>query len=123
MKKLVFSQKLIKKEKLKENDKNIVIKVCKKNIFTKIKGRNIPADSSLIKIYVTTVEGAKRIVLLFDEEVQVGYFLFFRNKDDSVGKNISLRNPAFKKTLDIHLNLLGEDMAQENFEIVQLQEL
>lgn len=121
MKKLVFSQKLIKKEKLKEKDKHIIIKVCRKNIFTKIKGRNIPADASLIKIYVTTIQGAKRIVLLFDEEVQAGYFLFFRNKNDVIGKNISMKNPAFKKALDIHLNLLEQDMDQENFEIVQLQ--
>jgi hypothetical protein len=97
-----------------------VIEVCKKNIFTKIKGNKLPVDSSLIKIYATTVEGARRIVLLFDEKIKAGYFLFFRKKDDLIGKNVSIKNPEFKKELHKYLDILDSDIEENMFEIIEL---
>lgn len=120
MKRLVFSKQIVKKEKLTKKEQNIVVKVCKKNIFRKIKGNRLPADSSLIKIYATTIEGSRRIVLLFDEEGSIGYFLFFRKKDDVIGKNISIKNPEFKKALYKYLDILDIDIEGDMFEVIEL---
>jgi hypothetical protein len=119
MKSVVFSRHLIRKEQLTQKEIEIIVKVCKKDIFTKIKGENIPDESSLVKIYVTTIEGARRLVLLFDEKTNVKYFLFFRKKDDPIGKNVSIKNPKFKEKLYQYLRILDEDMMNDNFEIVE----
>ncbi len=120
MKTIVFAKRLIKKEKITLKEKSVIVKVCQKDIFTKIKGQNLPNTSSLIKIYATTIEGARRLVLVLDEEIGVGYVLFFRKKDDVIGKNISIKNPNFKKSLQKYLQILDEDMDNDNFEIVDL---
>ncbi len=120
MRLIVFAKSLIKKENITSQEKAVIIKVCQKSIFTKIKGQNMPNNSSLIKIYVTTLNGARRLVLILDEEIDVGYFLFFRKKDDSIGKNISIKNSEFKKALQQYLKLLDKDMDNNNFEIIKL---
>lgn len=120
MNKIVFANQITKKEKLTPLDVDNIVKVCKKDIFTRIKGEEIPDNSSLIKIYTTTLEGARRLVLILDEEIQVGHFLFYRKKDDSLGANISIKNPLFKKSLLHYLQLWNEDMEKESFEIVDL---
>ena len=120
MKKIIFSQKLIKKEKLSLKEKQLVIKVCQKNIFTKIKGRNLPSETSLIKMYVTTIEGARRLVMVLDEGLDVGYFLMYRKKDDTIGENVTLKNPAFEKALLQYLEILDVDMNNNNFEVIEL---
>lgn len=120
MKRIVFSHRILKKEKLLPKDIEVIVKVCEKDIFTKIKGENLLSESSLIKIYITTIEGAQRLVLILDEKINVGHFLLYRKKDDSVGKNISLKNPEFRKILKQYLNLWNEDMEKDNFEIIEL---
>lgn len=80
-----------------------------------IKGEHLPRASRLIKIYATTVRGARRIVFLVDVETQTGFFLFFRSKNDLIGKNISIKNPLFKKQLGTYLDLLSADIEAGNF--------
>ncbi len=120
MKRVVFTHRLIKKEKLSQTDIDVVIKSCKKGIFTPLKGVDIPSETSLIKIYVTTIQGARRIALLLDEEIGVAHFLFFRKKDDPIGKNMSIKNPVFKKTLKQYLQLWELDVKDDNFDIFEL---
>ncbi len=79
-------------------------------IFVAIKGESLPKGSRLIKLYATTVEGARRIVFLVDIETGTGFFLFYRSKNDSIGKNISIKNPEFKKRLLHYLDLLSTDI-------------
>lgn len=71
-------------------------------------------------MYVTTIEGSRRLVLVLDEKINVGYFLFFRKKDNPIGKKISIKNPEFKKVLQQYLQFLDEDMEGDNFQIIQL---
>jgi len=120
MKRIIFSNRLIKKENLSQKDIDIIIKSSQKNIFTKIKGDDLPKETSLIKIYVTTINEAKRLVFLLDEETSVGHFLFFRKKEDLLGKNISIKNPKFKEALRQYLKIWDEDMKNDNFEIIEL---
>jgi hypothetical protein len=120
MKRIVFSHQILKKEKLTQKDIAVIVKVCEKDIFKRIKGENIPSESSLIKIYTTTIEGARRLVLVLDEVINVGHFLFYRKKDDSIGKNISIKNPEFKKALHQYLKLWDKDMENNKFEIIEL---
>ena len=120
MKRIVFARQILKKEKITQKDIEVILKVCGKDIFQRIKGENLPTESSLIKIYATTIEGARRLVLILDESIQVGHFLFYRKKEDPIGKNISIKNPEFKKALQQYLKLWDEDMEKDNFEIVEL---
>ena len=120
MKRIVFSRQILKKEKVTSNDIEVILKVCEKNIFQRIKGEQLPAESSLIKIYATTIEGARRLVLILDESIGIEHFLFFRKKDDPIGKNISIKNPEFKQSLQNYLKLWDEDMAKDNFEILEI---
>lgn len=120
MKRIVFARQILKKEKITQKDIGVILKVCGKYIFQRIKGENLPTEYSLIKIYVTTIEGARRLVLILDESIQVGHFLFYRKKEDPIGKNISIKNPEFKKALQQYLKLWDEDMEKDNFEIVEL---
>ncbi len=117
---IVFTRTLVKNEYLSSEDVDVIVKSCKKCIFTRIKGKSLPTGSSLIKIYTTTIQGTRRIVILFDEESKAGHFLFFRSKDDSIGKNISIKNPSFKKLLQKYLILWDRDMESDNYDIIKL---
>ncbi len=120
MKKLVFSQQIVNKEKITTRDMVDILGVCMKNIFQRIKGDNLPTNASLVKIYVTTISGARRLVILFDESIQVGHFLFYRKKNDPIGKNISIKNPQFKKELTKYLKIWSEDIENDNFKVISL---
>ncbi len=52
-------------------------------------------DTHLIKVYSTTVSGARRIVYLMDTVSGDAFFLFFRTKNDPIGSNITIHNPVF----------------------------
>ncbi len=120
MKKIVLADQIVKKEKITRKNLGVIVKVIRKGIFKKIKGQNLPKDSSLIKVYATTVEGARRIVFLLDCEIDVVYFLFFRKKDDPIGKNISINNKFFKESLVKYLKILDQDIEDDNFEVVNI---
>lgn len=87
-----------------------ILKSYGEGIFATIKGESLPKGSRLIKLYATTVEGARRIVFLVDVETSTGFFLFYRSKNDAIGKNISIKNPEFKKRLLRYLDLLSADI-------------
>lgn len=80
-------------------------------IMVPIKGEALPKGSRLVKLYVTTIAGARRIVFLVDVETSTGFFLFYRGKNDTIGKNITIKNPAFRKRLLQYLDLLQADIA------------
>jgi len=113
--KIIFAQKLVEKEGLSNNDMKEVIKNISKGIYTLIKGENLPKNSKLVKIYSTTVQGAKRIVLLIEIVSGDSFFLFYRSKNDKIGQNISIQNQAFKKELHKYLLILQEDLRTKNF--------
>ena len=117
--KVVIAANIQKKEfrrgQIPKEDLAIILHGYAKGIFTLIKGESLPKGSRLIKLYVTTVGGAKRIVFLVDVQTNTGFFLFYRGKNDEVGKNISIKNPIFKKLLLHYLDLLQKDILEERF--------
>lgn len=107
-------RKEFKRGNISTEDLRVILHGYAKGIHTPIKGEALPKGSRLIKLYVTTVGGAKRIVFLVDVETSVGYFLFFRSKNDAIGGNISIKNPVFRKKLLQYLDVLDADMETGN---------
>ncbi len=119
--KIVFSHKIIKKERLSENDIKEIVKNISKGLFIFIKGKNLPKHSKLAKIYSTTIKGAKRIVILIETASGDSFFLFYRSKKDKIGVNITIKNPEFKKNLQKHLIILGEDIGNNNYSVFEIK--
>jgi hypothetical protein len=78
------------------------------DLATAIKGSNLPKATKLLKVYATSPEGAMRIVHLMATEDGTLFLLFFRNKKDKVGANITIHNKEFRRQLHKHLDLLQE---------------
>lgn len=75
---VVFAQSICKKEFLRGQippaDLQTILEGYAGGISVAIKGDSLPKGSRLIKIYVTTVQGARRIVFLVDVESGTGFF-------------------------------------------------
>jgi hypothetical protein len=70
----------------------------------------------LIKAYATSKRGPKRIVYLLLVEGGDMFLLFYRGKNDPVGRNVSMANPAFRTALEKYLALLEADISGGNIE-------
>lgn len=81
-----------------------------------IAARGLPPHTQLIKSYATSKRGPKRIVYLLVVEDGDMFLLFYRGKNDPIGGNVSMANPAFSKTLEKYLALLEADIADGNVE-------
>jgi hypothetical protein len=51
------------------------------------------------------------------------FLLFYRGKNDPVGRNVSVENPAFRSALDKYLAFLESDLAAGNVEELHGDEL
>ncbi|EKD93369.1 MAG: hypothetical protein ACD_28C00161G0002 [uncultured bacterium] len=118
--KVIFSHTLSKKEKI-ANVKKQIIEAYAKGIFTQIKGDKLPPHSSLIKIYTTTIRGAGRLVFLVDIKSTDGFFLFFRTKNDEIGRNITIKNAKSRTQLHRYLELLKADLREKNYEVFEVR--
>ncbi len=114
--KVVFSHTLSKKENIGKHKEKIV-RAYAKGIFTIIKGKDLPKDSQLAKIYTTTINGVGRLLFLTQTKSSDGFFLFFRTKNDSIGQNITIKNPQFRIQLRKYLQILREDIKEKNYEV------
>jgi hypothetical protein len=110
-----IQRKEFKRGEIPASDLETILGGYSKGIAVPIKGEALPKGSRLIKLYSTTVGGARRIVFLVDVETDTGFFLFYRGKNDSIGKNITIQNPAFRKRLLHYLDLLHADIDMGNF--------
>lgn len=85
------------------------------DLATVIKGSGLPPASKLLKVYATSPEGARRIVHLLSVEDETLFLLFFRDKKDPVGQNITIHNKDFRRQLHRHLDLLAQDLEDGNY--------
>lgn len=121
--KVVFSKTIKKKElgNISQDELQILLDYDKRGIFTVIKWENLPKNTRLIKIYTTSASWAKRIVYMIDMLSKDAFFLFYRDKNDSIWKNISIKNNAFKIKLQQYLDILYKDIAENNLEIYEVK--
>ena len=82
-----------------------------------IKGDRLPKGSRLLKGYVTTPEGARRVVHLLVVADETLFLLLYRDKKDAAGANITVKNTHFRKQLHKHLQLLMKDLESGAFEV------
>ena len=85
-------------------------------LATPITGKGLPPGPRLLKVYATSPGGARRVVYLLAVEDTQLFLLFYRDKNDPVGRNVSPKNPAFATALRQHLALLREDIAAGQFD-------
>lgn len=121
---IIISHQIRKKEFkrgiIPAKDLETIIDGYKKGIFVSIKGEGLPKASKLIKIYATTVSGARRIVYLVDMVNDDAFFLFYRKKDDKIGENVSIKNPVFRQALNEYLVSLNEDIDAGEMDVYQI---
>jgi hypothetical protein len=85
------------------------------DLATVIKGSKLPPASKLLKVYATSPEGARRIVHLLSVEDGTLFLLFFRDKNDPVGSNVTIHNKEFRRQLHKHLDLLARDLENGSY--------
>lgn len=90
---------------------------CASELAVPIKGEGLPKGSRLLKVYATSSDGARRIVHLLSSADDTLFLLFYRDKKDAVGANITIKNKAFRQQLHKHLELLQNDLQEGAFEV------
>lgn len=90
---------------------------CVIELAVPIKGEALPQGTRLLKIYATSPEGSRRIVHLLAVSEGTLFLLFYRDKKDSIGANITIKNAVFRKQLNKHLVLLQKDIENGAFEV------
>lgn len=86
-------------------------------LATSIKGDGLPKGTRLLKVYATSPDGARRIVHLLAVADETLFLLFYRDKKDAVGANVTIKNKAFRLQLHKHLELLQKDLQSGAFEV------
>ncbi len=117
--KVVFSKRIKEKELGKNTDKriiDIIVSAIKKWIYDEIKWENLPKNSKLVKLYITASFWDRRAVFLLEVKTWNAIFLFFRDKKDKIGENITIKNKHFQQTLHKYLRIFIEDTQLWNLE-------
>lgn len=100
-------------------DRAVLLRAARVELATNVKGRGLPKGTRLLKAYATSPRGAKRIVFLLEVAKGDLFLLFYRDKKDAVGANVTIRNKTFKEQLLKRLDLLAKDLEAGNFECVR----
>lgn len=116
----VFLSKKIRKREFGRvvgaEDLAVIARTARLSLAIPISGKGLPPGTRLIKAYGTFAADPKRVIYLLvvgDEDL---FLLFYRDKNDPVGKNASMANPAFRSALHKHLSILNEDILSSNIE-------
>lgn len=100
-------------------DRAVLLRTARIALAAPIAGSGLPACTRLLKAYATSAQGPRRVVYLLAVEAGDLFLLFYRDKADIVGANITPRNQALKKQLAKHLVLLREDLAKGHFDSIE----
>ncbi len=103
-----------------EADRKVLERSARIALATPIAGEGLPRGTRLLKAYATSPDGPRRIVYLLSVADADLFLLFFRDKKDSVGANITMKNKAFKAQLHKHLGMLGEDIENGAYDVMEL---
>lgn len=105
-----------------EGDLEVILRSARVVLTTPIKGDGLPKGTRLLKAYATSVAGPRRIVYLLEVSGGDLMLLFYRDKNDQVGANVTIKNKAFKQALNKHLDALTEDLQTGEFEVYETDE-
>ena len=97
-------------------DKKALLVGARVCLSASIAGHGLPKGIRLLKAYVTTKPGPRRILYLLVVQEKDLFVLFYRPKQDDVGANMSPQNPAFNSALTEHLDLLRDDLPDGRIE-------
>jgi hypothetical protein len=120
---LIIGHSIRKKEfggKIPEADFKAITKSAKIGLATPIKGAGLPRATRLLKSYATSPQGARRIAFLMEVEGGDLFLLFYRDKKDAVGANMTIQNRAFKTQLHKYLGDLAKDLEEGEYEVHEL---
>jgi hypothetical protein len=120
----VFLSKKIRKQEfgraVSQEDLAVIARTARIALAIRIAGKGLPPGTQLIKAYGTSPRGPKRVVYLLTVGDDDQFLLFYRDKNDPIGRNASTANPAFRSALQKHLALLEEDIASANIKKLPL---
>lgn len=113
--------------RIRKKELNGTISEEARKLFTKLKGRpeiaetisarGLPAHTTLHKVYATTGAGPRRL-LFFCRHAPAGasearwVLVFYRNKSDAVGRNMSPQNKEFIGQLAKNLQAALQDISE-----------
>lgn len=114
---VIIARQICRKEfgqgKISSAEQAIILEAYRRGsagLAAAIKSGPLAKNSRLIKIYATTARGPRRLLFLFDAISGDAFLLFYRDKHDALGRNMSSQNPLLKKTLRRYLELLRQDI-------------
>ncbi len=119
---LIISRQIRKREfgvTIPVNAKEVLLRSARVVLTTPISSKGLPAGTRLLKAYATSSKGPRRIVYLLSVDDGALFLLFYRDKNDEIGGNISPKNPAFGKQLKKHLALLKDDIVSGEIEVLE----
>jgi len=119
---IIIPHKIRKKEfggKIPEEAERLFAKIKKTpGLAVTLSAPELPSRPSLHKVYATTENGARRLLFFSrypespaSHQPERWVLLFYRDKADRVGRNMSSRNPEFKQQLARNLVSALEDIA------------
>lgn len=119
---IIISETVRKNEfrrgKIPAEDALVLFRTARINFATLIKGADLPKSMCLLKAYGTSPSGAKRVVYLISPDGKDFFLLFYRNKNDGIGGNVTVKNPKFRKALRTHLAWLKEDYKNDRVTVL-----
>ena len=101
-------------------DLEVILRSARVDLTTAIKGEGLPRGTRLLKAYATSPNGARRLVFLLEVNEGDLFLLFYRDKKDAVGANMTIQNKSFKTQLNKHLSSLFDDLDAGDFEVFDL---
>lgn len=120
---IIVSHQIRKKEfgpRIPPEVKSVLVRSAKVALATPIASKGLPPSTRLLKAYATSPDGPRRIVYLLAVDDGSLFLLFYRDKNDPVGSNISPKNPDFTSQLKKHLALLLADIESGKFDEIPL---
>ena len=102
--------------------REIILRTARVALATPIASPGLPPGTRLLKVYATSARGPRRLVYLLAVEAADLFLLFYRDKGDAVGANVSPKNPAFSTQLKKHLALLSEDIKTNRVDVIDVKD-